>query len=179
MGKGRKQLSQAEVWDDSALIQSWDDALAEYKLYHSIHARSERVEDVIEEAEVQERDVHMSEDDLRLAAAGMQTNGISSGELEDGELEEEPKSAQAYRNGKLFENIHGPSTLEPEPKERLANASIAVHQEEKSGMPNAIINGVQDEALKNLMMSWYYAGYYTGLYKGQQRLHRTPSEEDR
>ena len=28
---------------------------------------------------------------------------------------------------------------------------------------------VQDEALKNLMMSWYYAGYYTGLYEGQQR----------
>lgn len=57
-------------------------------------------------------------------------------------------------------------------------------------MPNAIVNGgtvsfipvlshgegnlanattVQDEALKNLMMSWYYAGYYTGLYEGQQQ----------
>lgn len=28
---------------------------------------------------------------------------------------------------------------------------------------------VQDEGLKNLMMSWYYAGYYTGLYEGQQK----------
>ena len=28
---------------------------------------------------------------------------------------------------------------------------------------------VKDEALKNLMMSWYYAGYYTGLYEGQQQ----------
>lgn len=27
---------------------------------------------------------------------------------------------------------------------------------------------VKDEALKNLMMSWYYAGYYTGLYEGRQ-----------
>jgi len=25
-----------------------------------------------------------------------------------------------------------------------------------------------DEALKNLMMSWYWAGYYTGLYEGQK-----------
>lgn len=25
---------------------------------------------------------------------------------------------------------------------------------------------VQDEGLKNIMMSWYYAGYYTGLYEG-------------
>lgn len=28
---------------------------------------------------------------------------------------------------------------------------------------------VQDESLKNLMISWYYAGYYTGLYEGQQQ----------
>lgn len=28
---------------------------------------------------------------------------------------------------------------------------------------------VKDEALRNLMMSWYYAGYYTGLYEGQQQ----------
>jgi hypothetical protein len=27
---------------------------------------------------------------------------------------------------------------------------------------------VQDENMKNLMMSWYYAGYYTGLVAGQQ-----------
>ncbi len=32
MGKKRKELSHAEVWDDSALLQSWDDALEEYKV---------------------------------------------------------------------------------------------------------------------------------------------------
>lgn len=26
----------------------------------------------------------------------------------------------------------------------------------------------QDEGLKNVMMAWYYAGYYTALYEGQQ-----------
>ena len=38
MGKGKKELSHAEVWDDSALLQSWDDALAEYKvsLFHDM-----------------------------------------------------------------------------------------------------------------------------------------------
>ena len=30
-------------------------------------------------------------------------------------------------------------------------------------------NAVHDEGLKNLLMSWYYAGYYTGLYEGQQQ----------
>lgn len=27
---------------------------------------------------------------------------------------------------------------------------------------------MQDEGLKKLLMSWYYAGYYTGLYEGKQ-----------
>ena len=42
MGKKRKELSHAEVWDDTALLQSWDDALEEYKVCqisvsHQIH----------------------------------------------------------------------------------------------------------------------------------------------
>lgn len=30
-------------------------------------------------------------------------------------------------------------------------------------------SAVQDENLRNVMMSWYYAGYYTGLYAGQNK----------
>lgn len=38
-------------------------------------------------------------------------------------------------------------------------------------MPSANmgLHAVHDENLKNLLMSWYYAGYYTGLYEGQQQ----------
>jgi hypothetical protein len=36
MGKQKKQktqhLSDAEIWDDSALIRSWDEAVAEYEV---------------------------------------------------------------------------------------------------------------------------------------------------
>ena len=32
MGKAKRQLSQAEIWDDSALLQSWEEALDEYKV---------------------------------------------------------------------------------------------------------------------------------------------------
>lgn len=28
---------------------------------------------------------------------------------------------------------------------------------------------VQDDGMKKLMMSWYYAGYYTGLHEGKQQ----------
>lgn len=60
---------------------------------------------MIKEAEVEMQDAHMTEDDLRKAATDMQTNGIPSEELEDGELEED-KSAQTYYNGESTENFH-------------------------------------------------------------------------
>lgn len=35
---------------------------------------------------------------------------------------------------------------------------------------------VRDENLKKLLMSWYYAGYYTGLHEGQSQA-LAPSQE--
>jgi hypothetical protein len=35
-------------------------------------------------------------------------------------------------------------------------------------LPQVLINSVKDENVRNLMMSWYWAGYYTGLHEGQQ-----------
>ena len=32
MAKKKKPLSQSQIWDDSALLQSWDEALEEYKV---------------------------------------------------------------------------------------------------------------------------------------------------
>jgi hypothetical protein len=35
MGKNKKShLTHAEIWDDSALVQSWDDAVEEYEVIH-------------------------------------------------------------------------------------------------------------------------------------------------
>lgn len=36
-------------------------------------------------------------------------------------------------------------------------------------LPPHLVGSVQDEGLKNLLMSWYYAGYYTGLYEGKKK----------
>lgn len=68
-----RQLSENEMWDDSALVQSWNEALEEYKVnhtgfcisqsrayyiffqkYHSMSARGERVEDVLDSLEKEE-----------------------------------------------------------------------------------------------------------------------------
>ncbi|GAB1191523.1 hypothetical protein APSETT444_000702 [Aspergillus pseudonomiae] len=65
MGKNKnatKALTQEEIWDDSALVQSWDEAVEEYKLYHSIHAKGENVEDVLRDAQDAENGKVVPED---------------------------------------------------------------------------------------------------------------------
>ncbi|KAH0843101.1 hypothetical protein FOPE_08191 [Fonsecaea pedrosoi] len=58
------ELSQAEIWDDSALIRSWNDAVAEYEYYHSIHARGEDVEEILRKAEMGELDDENTDADV-------------------------------------------------------------------------------------------------------------------
>lgn len=45
-------------------------------------------------------------------------------------------------------------------------------------LPPHLVGSVHDEGVKNLLMSWYYAGYYTGLYegKGQQMAKQSDSQ---
>ncbi|KAJ9661862.1 hypothetical protein H2201_006342 [Coniosporium apollinis] len=165
------KLSHADVWDDSALIQSWDAALAEYKKYHSIHARGEKVEDVLSAFELAElRGAHHQQNG---AVASEQANIVEEGEL---------PSADAKGPGELDEGdvaVEGAADDQP-----IQEAATAISAESTgngvtgsgqampsvlTAMPQALMGSVQDEALKNLMMSWYYAGYYTGLYEGQQK----------
>uniref|UniRef100_A0A0B7K124 Survival Motor Neuron Gemin2-binding domain-containing protein n=1 Tax=Bionectria ochroleuca TaxID=29856 RepID=A0A0B7K124_BIOOC len=51
MAQASSGLTHDEIWDDSALIESWNDALAEYKKYHSIHAKGGTLEDLERAAE--------------------------------------------------------------------------------------------------------------------------------
>ncbi|KAI1093773.1 hypothetical protein F5B19DRAFT_491093 [Rostrohypoxylon terebratum] len=47
MSSSNEGLSHNEIWDDSALVNSWNDALEEYKKYHSIHRNGGNVEDLL------------------------------------------------------------------------------------------------------------------------------------
>ncbi|PQE26359.1 Survival motor neuron 1 protein [Rutstroemia sp. NJR-2017a BBW] len=50
----QENATHAEIWDDSTLVNSWNEALQEYERYHSIHARGEKVEDVLKDFDEQE-----------------------------------------------------------------------------------------------------------------------------
>lgn len=44
-------LTHEEIWDDSTLVNAWDEALNEYKKYHSIEATGENKTKILREAE--------------------------------------------------------------------------------------------------------------------------------
>ncbi|CRG85470.1 hypothetical protein PISL3812_02526 [Talaromyces islandicus] len=143
MGKKKRSgaLSHEEIWDDSALVRSWDDAVEEYKVYHSIHARGEDVEQVLNRAEEDGLDEPM---DTEIAT---KTTSDVKVPLSVGQETQQPEISYSQ-----------PPTGAP-------------------AMPSALLGQVQDPALKNLMMSWYFAGYYTGLYEGQQQEQRRQQQQ--
>ncbi|KAL1957150.1 hypothetical protein VTO42DRAFT_6293 [Malbranchea cinnamomea] len=170
--KKNRPLTQEEIWDDSALIQSWEEAVEEYKLYHSIQARGENVEDVLREAEAKEaaeEAAAAAEDDAMLELPSAHPGSI---EPDDERMAQSVEQEEA--EGSQDDNrSDGRATNQiPAGSSRTFDTNAHVN-EQYASVPHMVFGGNtalgQDESLKNLMMAWYFAGYYTGLYEGQQR----------
>ncbi|KAK0613794.1 SMN family protein Smn1 [Immersiella caudata] len=131
-------LTHEEIWDDSALVNSWNQALDEYKKYHSIHAAGGTVEDIIES-------------DHRAAAR------------RDAKPETEPAGGPMDEGDATPRSRSDETRPEATEKVRVRSGSIPAVG------PQVLLGSVQDEDLKKLLMSWYYAGYYTGLFEGKQQ----------
>lgn len=153
------------------------------QLYHSIHVRGERVEDVIKAAESEGDEMDMATDSLVGVTSKALANGVLPEELEDGELEDDAPSGEPPTNGGFHSEEHVRYYQYSFPLDwltfsfpQVASGPTLEHTQNEpsempntSGMPAAIMDAVKDDGLKNLMMSWYYAGYYTGLYEGEQK----------
>ncbi|KAL2829605.1 hypothetical protein BJY01DRAFT_123497 [Aspergillus pseudoustus] len=162
MGKNKganKSLTQEEIWDDSALVQSWDEAVEEYRLYHSIHAKGENVEDVLREAEA----AAQAEAEAAAASGGAGTWTEVDVEKDDDMADAEPAPASHVPQAGTS---NGSTQGLDQPGKDTSTAWSAPHA---PGMPHPGFPQGQDEGMKNLMMAWYYAGYYTALYEEQQR----------
>ncbi|KAL3480013.1 hypothetical protein BJX99DRAFT_221096 [Aspergillus californicus] len=153
MGKNKgakRALTQEEIWDDSALVQSWDDAVEEYQQYHSIHAKGENVEDVLRAAEAEAA----SDAGPALTWAQVEDDDMADADAEPAVAETHVPQAANNSTQKLAQPVieQGAAWTAP-PAPPVSNPAFPPGK---------------DEGLKNLMMAWYYAGYYTALYEGQQ-----------
>ncbi|KAI6248376.1 hypothetical protein HI914_03656 [Erysiphe necator] len=138
--------SQAEIWDDSALIESWNAALEEYKKYHSIKDNLEITED---KGDIEEKLPSVSEE-----IASTRFGDVANQDSCDAQPILEAEIIDDPQKESMTPQTHTESN-------KIASSTPLV--------PQLLIGQVQDEGIKNLLMSWYYAGYYTGLYEGQQR----------
>ncbi|KAM0689482.1 hypothetical protein Q7P36_010353 [Cladosporium allicinum] len=159
--------SHEEIWDDSALLNSWDDALAEYKKYHSLAAKGETV-------------------DLSKLKEAQQANVPIDVQQQQQQQQQQPHSNEAVNaTVEHSQTVAGtaPTTQQstaaaaaPAAPIAASSAPVSAAQPGAGAMPQALLNSVQDEGLKNLIMSWYYAGYYTGLLEGQQKAYASMQE---
>ncbi|KAI5284778.1 hypothetical protein KEM54_001078 [Ascosphaera aggregata] len=168
MGKGvssneqEEHLTHAQIWDDSSLVQSWNEAAAEYKRYHSIHARGEDMDALLERYENGSLG-----NDLGLTAT--EDIGLAAEQTVDDEedkLEADGKRSVRVREGARVAEVgggHDDMTKSKPNADPLSTATPA---------PADILLTVpagSNEDLRALMMSWYYAGYYTGLQEGKRQ----------
>ncbi|KAK7948241.1 SMN family protein Smn1 [Apiospora aurea] len=144
MASNQQNLTHDEVWDDSALVDSWNDALDEYKKYHSIYRHGGNVDDLLKESEKCNGD-EAAPTAQPSATSTSRPEGIPAPLLGSGKWPSRYFASSTYARQRTAQMV-GP------PDSQSANTAL-----------------VQDEGLKKLMMSWYYAGYYTGLYEGQKQ----------
>ncbi|CZT24644.1 uncharacterized protein RCC_10369 [Ramularia collo-cygni] len=137
---GQVNLSHEEIWDDSVLVSSWNEAYEEYQKYHSLAAKGEKASPQPKRAEVFK------------AESKATSNGVTS---------QQPTTFTPV-------NFAGPG-IPSSASETPCKAAPLPTAASLSSVPQTLLGGTQDETMKNLMMSWYYAGYYTGLLEGKQQ----------
>ncbi|KAI9829036.1 MAG: hypothetical protein M1832_000059 [Thelocarpon impressellum] len=142
-----RPLSHAEIWDDSALIQSWAEALEEYRFYHSIKARGEKVGDVLAAADAKGTD--------RVSEAGQdgpnQNESVYAGSVEENDgAEVEELGPEAGKEGarlkpNLRQQVHKdapPSTTEPVLQQAAASAAKSGRgTADRPDLPNELFGG--------------------------------------
>lgn len=155
-------LSHEEIWDDSALLRSWNDALAEYEFYHSIHAKGEDVEEVLRRAEMDVDETAEANGDVDVET--QIRNGIENDNNDDedeGEIVEEI----AEQDDVGIAGSEGP--LGPVP-ETIVNPEVSA-DDIKATTSTSTTTVTPDQLLEKIKMSYYWAGYYSGLYDAQRQ----------
>ncbi|KAF3039195.1 hypothetical protein E8E12_007142 [Didymella heteroderae] len=170
-------ISDKNAWDDSFLQDSWNAAVAEYEKYHSIARSGKRLEDVLTREELKELQADYGDliGDADDEGEIVEANGNSD------QMDTEDSMQETEDVGLDLQAEHQPHETTASEEQNLSHVAIAgttaPSDNAFAALPQALLGTVQDENLKNIMMSWYYAGYYTGLHAGQQLPKDAPPQQ--
>lgn len=158
----------ADMWDDTALIQGWDDAVAEYQRYHSIYHHEGGPAPTVSAASTTASQA--SQANRPATTSNPQSLAHDSANPPARTvLPEQPVSSTATQ----------PPPPQPLPRPQPPQQEVAPSPPAPSTttttgptqaqMPDPPLPlNTTDPELKNLLMSWYWAGYYHGLYEGKK-----------
>lgn len=131
------------------------------QMYHSLHAQGVNIQEFLkQQEEKQDEDSTMEAAKISLKDENLvKDEGAAPDAIEIEEtnavLDDQPTSTAANTEGETT-SMPGPATQ----------------------MPQFLMGGsTQSDGLKNLMMSWYWAGYYTGLHEGRQQGQSSSSDQ--
>ncbi|KAA8903153.1 hypothetical protein FN846DRAFT_908191 [Sphaerosporella brunnea] len=171
-------LTQAEVWDDSTLVEAWDEALTEYKKYHSIAVTGEDKEALMKAVE-EGRDIAPKEPPKEEVMTDAPATAPETDNPETATTEEQPVVEEDKLLVENFDVQNKGITEDKAPEEPISESPAPTEQQQQTAFPFAQMHpagpaegyaiGGNDVSMRNLMMAWYWAGYYTGLREGQQK----------
>ncbi|CAG8783531.1 10458_t:CDS:2, partial [Dentiscutata erythropus] len=152
----------SDVWDDSALITAWDHAVKEYESFHSIKTEktTNKIDNIKNKGALSKKTQSTSDSESGEASTPISVIENASAKRNNnkkaGSFPEKPTNAEAK------------SSTDQTQKERNPNASYypgwrpMQPPKPQTAIPPPMID---DDALSNLLMAWYYSGYYTGLFQ--------------
>ncbi|KAF2461381.1 hypothetical protein BDY21DRAFT_85064 [Lineolata rhizophorae] len=175
-------LYEQDDWDDSVLVNAWDDALQEYKRHRSLHAGGETFEDALAQEALRELALELGEySDYKSTDEENEDGEGDEDEDEDEDEEMDDNDWYDEHDGEeqsQSENVNG---IAADPTEKNVASQGSTEQAQQgaaetefgtvaagiNGAPHAVLADGHDDNVPNMAMSWYWAGYYKGLYEGQ------------
>ncbi len=155
-------LNDPDAWEDKELVDSWNAAYDEYKKFHSIHASGKSLVEALTKEEIE---------DLQSRGLGLGKKRPREGDEDEQEADEDGCVDESYEE-EIVEQIREIPIATNGYSDTVAGMedvapTSSTMEPSKPDIPEVLMSSVQDESLKNLMMAWYWAGYYTGLQQGQ------------
>ncbi|RKP07771.1 hypothetical protein THASP1DRAFT_24123 [Thamnocephalis sphaerospora] len=144
----QEAVDDGDVWDDSALIEAWDNAAREYQMHHSEAALA---------TARRKKKSKLAHDRSAASEAACETGKAS----QEHAMETDAATDAAY----------GQAAAAPAEGDWYGNQAYGAYDSAAaSSTPYGPFNPAlpQDEDMANMMMAWYYAGYYTAIYQSKQ-----------
>ncbi|KAI0747815.1 hypothetical protein C8Q80DRAFT_1168632 [Daedaleopsis nitida] len=154
-----RELAHEEIWDDSALIEAWNSAAAEYDAYHG-PGKKWKEEPVNKSPLWYNVPPAPSKAKAKAKAPAAQNNGMH---VDEADPVEEIGGDSAPLNFDTFVPVHDPSLA------AAATVGPLLTVPAMDGMPGAssgveVASVSQDEAFSRAMSAMYWSGYWTAVY---------------